>query len=133
MARAGAIRQKAELCLEQGNPQRHYLKTLKTLKNLKTTAAESAYGSVVAGAARTGGGTAEPALGITELAGASHAIRTPLTAMIGFADVMRQELFGPIENPQYRAYLSHICESGAELLEVLDRLAGLVEERERVD
>jgi len=46
----------------------------------------------------------------------SHELRTPLNAMIGFSDVMNEELLGPLENPTYREYLGHIRDSGHELL-----------------
>lgn len=46
----------------------------------------------------------------------SHELRTPLNAMIGFSDAMNAELLGPVDNPRYREYLAHICESGRELL-----------------
>lgn len=46
----------------------------------------------------------------------SHELRTPLNAMIGFSDAMHAEVLGPLNNPQYREYLSHIRQSGQELL-----------------
>ena len=50
------------------------------------------------------------------LANISHELRTPLNAIIGFSEVMRDGLFGPIENPRYREYLSDIHGSGTHLL-----------------
>lgn len=50
------------------------------------------------------------------MAQVSHELRTPLNAMIGFSDAMHAELLGPLDNPRYREYLAHICESGRELL-----------------
>lgn len=46
----------------------------------------------------------------------SHELRTPLNAVIGFSDVMNAELYGPLENPKYREYLTHIRESSHHLL-----------------
>ncbi|MEQ8604752.1 MAG: ATP-binding protein [Marivibrio sp.] len=53
------------------------------------------------------------------LANMSHELRTPLNAIIGFAEVMNEGLFGPIENPKYRAYLADILSSSHHLLAVL--------------
>jgi PAS domain S-box-containing protein len=50
------------------------------------------------------------------LANISHELRTPLNAIIGFSEVMRDELFGPVENERYRNYLRDIHESGSHLL-----------------
>jgi len=59
------------------------------------------------------------------LATASHDLRTPLNAIIGFADMMRQGVWGPIENPRYRDYVDTIHASGSMLLnlihDILDR------------
>jgi signal transduction histidine kinase len=50
------------------------------------------------------------------LANVSHELRTPLNAIIGFSEVMRDGLFGPIENTRYREYLDDIHGSGTHLL-----------------
>jgi two-component system cell cycle sensor histidine kinase PleC len=50
----------------------------------------------------------------------SHEIRTPLNAVIGFCDVMHQELLGPIGHSRYREYVHHIRDSGADLLKVAE-------------
>lgn len=46
----------------------------------------------------------------------SHDLRTPLNAVIGFSDLMKQEVYGPIGNDRYREYASHIEQSGQALL-----------------
>ena len=46
----------------------------------------------------------------------SHALRTPLNAVIGFSDVMAHELHGPLGNSRYQEYALHIRESGGQLL-----------------
>jgi signal transduction histidine kinase len=53
------------------------------------------------------------------LATMSHELRTPLNAVIGFSDVLRGELLGPIGTPKYRDYASHIHDSAIHLLNVL--------------
>ena len=50
------------------------------------------------------------------LAVMSHELRTPLNAIIGFSDILRNQLFGPISNPQYLEYANDIYRSGAGLL-----------------
>lgn len=46
----------------------------------------------------------------------SHDIRTPLNAVIGFADLMRRELHGDLGHDRYREYVGHIHDCGADLL-----------------
>jgi two-component system cell cycle sensor histidine kinase PleC len=53
------------------------------------------------------------------LATMSHELRTPLNAVIGFSDVLRSELFGPVGSPKYRDYAEHIHDSAQHLLTVL--------------
>ncbi|WP_170216294.1 ATP-binding protein [Allostella humosa] len=59
------------------------------------------------------------------LAAASHDLRTPLNAMIGFADLMRTETWGPVGNPRYRKYVEHIHESGLLLAEIVNGVLDL--------
>ena len=59
------------------------------------------------------------------LAKMSHELRTPLNAVIGFSDVMQQELFGPLENEQYRAYARDIHFSGQHLLDLINDVLDL--------
>ena len=54
------------------------------------------------------------------LANMSHELRTPLNAIIGFSDVMKGELFGPIGNPSYRRYVEDISSSGNDLLAIIN-------------
>jgi len=56
----------------------------------------------------------------TFLANISHELRTPLNAIIGFSELMKNEIFGPIEPTPYRAYLQDIHESGMHLLELIN-------------
>jgi cell cycle sensor histidine kinase DivJ len=53
------------------------------------------------------------------LANMSHELRTPLNAIMGFSDIMRQRLFGPISE-RYAEYADLIHESGSHLLELIN-------------
>ncbi len=54
------------------------------------------------------------------LANMSHELRTPLNAVIGFSDIMREEMFGPVGSDQYSEYVQLIHESGQYLLELIN-------------
>jgi signal transduction histidine kinase len=58
------------------------------------------------------------------LAAISHAIRTPLNAIIGLSEIMRQEKFGPL-NQHYKQYLGDIRSSGEHLLALVNDLLDL--------
>ncbi len=53
------------------------------------------------------------------LANMSHELRTPLNAIMGFSDIMRQRLFGPMGD-RYAEYAGLIHESGEHLLELIN-------------
>jgi two-component system, cell cycle sensor histidine kinase PleC len=57
----------------------------------------------------------------TFIANMSHELRTPLNAIIGFADILRGQLFGPLAT-KYREYASDISHSGAHLLALINDL-----------
>ena len=54
------------------------------------------------------------------LARMSHEFRTPLNAIIGFSDIMRTQLLGPIANDKYREYVQDIHSSGNHMLELVN-------------
>ena len=54
------------------------------------------------------------------LANMGHELRTPLNAVIGFSDMMRNELLGPVGNPQYLSYAGDIHSSGRHLLGLIN-------------
>lgn len=53
------------------------------------------------------------------LANMSHELRTPLNAVLGFSDMMRQRLFGPM-TPKYAEYADSIHEAGGHLLDLIN-------------
>jgi signal transduction histidine kinase len=59
------------------------------------------------------------------LAKVSHEIRTPLNSMIGFAEVIMAERFGPIGNERYREYLKDMHAAGTHLVSLLNDLLDL--------
>ncbi len=52
----------------------------------------------------------------------SHELRTPLSTIIGFADVMKNEMFGPLGVKLYLTYAHDILHSGQQMLDVVDRI-----------
>jgi len=59
------------------------------------------------------------------LATMSHELRTPLNAIIGFSDIIRRELFGPVGNGKYSEYARDINESGSHLLAIINDILDL--------
>uniref|UniRef100_UPI000FFC598F histidine kinase dimerization/phospho-acceptor domain-containing protein n=1 Tax=Methylobacterium crusticola TaxID=1697972 RepID=UPI000FFC598F len=59
------------------------------------------------------------------LATISHEVRTPLNAIIGFAEVMLEEQFGPVGNERYRDYLRDIRASGEHVVSLVNDLLDL--------
>lgn len=53
------------------------------------------------------------------LAQMSHELRTPLNSIIGYSDMIRMEMFGPINNEKYSDYLELVNRSGRYLLELI--------------
>jgi two-component system cell cycle sensor histidine kinase PleC len=59
------------------------------------------------------------------LATMSHELRTPLNAIIGFSEVLKSELLGPHQVPQYKEYAGDIHASGQHLLNLINELLDL--------
>jgi signal transduction histidine kinase len=59
------------------------------------------------------------------LARISHEVRTPLNAIIGFAEVMIGERFGALGNERYAEYMKDVRASGQQVIAVIDDLTSL--------
>lgn len=59
------------------------------------------------------------------LANVSHELRTPLNAVIGYSEVLRDEIFGPMEHEKYHEYSRDIHASGTHLLELIEDILDL--------
>lgn len=55
-----------------------------------------------------------------EQAKLAHEIRTPLSAVISYAEVLKDEHFGPLGNACYRTYAANIFESARHVLRLVD-------------
>jgi len=55
------------------------------------------------------------------LATLSHELRTPMNAILGFSEFLRNQLFGPLDD-RYRGYAEDIHSSGNHLLSLIDDL-----------
>ena len=59
------------------------------------------------------------------LANVSHELRTPLNAVIGYSEVLRDEIFGPMNHQKYHEYSKDIHASGTHLLELIEDILDL--------
>ena len=59
------------------------------------------------------------------LATMSHELRTPLNAIMGFSEVLKREMFGPLTVPAYRNYADDIHHSGNYLLNLINDILDL--------
>ncbi|SMF58312.1 PAS domain S-box-containing protein [Tistlia consotensis] len=56
------------------------------------------------------------------LANMSHELRTPLNAVIGFSEMIGEEMLGPISPPAYKGYAQDINASGLHLLRMVNEV-----------
>jgi PAS domain S-box-containing protein len=54
------------------------------------------------------------------LANMSHELRTPLNAVIGFSEILKGEVLGPLGNETYKGYAGDIFNAGNHLLDVIN-------------
>jgi signal transduction histidine kinase len=59
---------------------------------------------------------------VTDLA---HELKTPLNAVLGYAELIRDQHFGAIENPRYVRYAAEIHEAASHLARLCDGAMGL--------
>ena len=50
----------------------------------------------------------------------SHELRTPLNAVIGFSELLRSEIFGPLGDARYKGYIDDVFNSGKHLLSLVN-------------
>ena len=56
------------------------------------------------------------------LANMSHELRTPLNSIIGFSEIIKDEVFGKLEQRQYWEYANDIYSSGKKLLDIINEI-----------
>ena len=59
------------------------------------------------------------------LANMSHELRTPLNAILGFSDILKSQLYGPLGHAKYIEYAEDVYKSGAHLLELINDVLDL--------
>lgn len=59
------------------------------------------------------------------LANMSHELRTPLNAVLGFSEILAQELFGPLGDARYKEFAQDIYRSGKHLLDIIGDILDL--------
>lgn len=55
----------------------------------------------------------------------AHEVRTPINAIVGFADIMRRQMFGPLGNDRYTGYVEDIVHAGDHVLDLVGDLLDL--------
>ena len=59
------------------------------------------------------------------LANMSHELRTPLNAILGFTEILKTELYGPLGHSKYIEYADDVHKSGAHLLDMINDVLDL--------
>lgn len=67
------------------------------------------------------------------LANMSHELRTPLNAIIGFSEVIKAEMFGPVGSGRYCDYARDIHGSGRHLLDLINDILDLSKVESGID
>lgn len=65
------------------------------------------------------------------LADLSHEMKTPLNAILGFTDAIREETFGPLGHDRYREYIDDIHNSGQHLMALIASVLDLARNGEK--
>ena len=61
------------------------------------------------------------------LANMSHELRTPLNGVIGYAEMVKEEVMGPVQPPIYKNYIENIHSSGQHMLTLIEEVLSLSE------
>jgi signal transduction histidine kinase len=61
----------------------------------------------------------------TFLASMSHELRTPLNAILGFSEVLKSELYGPLGHEKYGEYAGYVFKSATHLLDLINDVLDL--------
>ncbi len=64
------------------------------------------------------------------LSNMSHELRTPLNAILGFSEMIKSQVLGPIGVPRYGAYAEDIHGAGRHLLMLVERVLSIAEAEE---
>ncbi len=68
------------------------------------------------------------------LANISHELRSPMNAILGFAQVIQSRVFGPMQPERYESYVNDIVDSGSYLLRTIDDILDMAKiESKEVD
>jgi signal transduction histidine kinase len=59
------------------------------------------------------------------LASMSHELRTPLNAILGFSEILKAQLYGPLGSAKYVEYAEDVHKSGAHLLDLINDVLDL--------
>jgi signal transduction histidine kinase len=59
------------------------------------------------------------------LANMSHELRTPLNAIMGFSELLKGQMLGPVGNPTYVEYARDIHQSASHLLQIINDILDL--------
>lgn len=59
------------------------------------------------------------------IANMSHELRTPLNSVIGFSELLQQEVYGPLGDSRYMEYARDITRSGDQLLAMINEILDL--------
>lgn len=98
---------------------------LLTLRRTLRRLADARRAEAALAAANLAAALAESAAKSRFLAEMSHELRTPLNAVLGFSEVMAQEVLGPHDIAAYRDYAQDIHASGRHLLALADDILDL--------
>ncbi|MGB0631025.1 MAG: ATP-binding protein [Alphaproteobacteria bacterium] len=56
-----------------------------------------------------------------------HELKTPLNAVIGFSELLRNEGFGPLGHPSYKEFANDISDSGTKLLGIVEDILAIIQ------